>query len=171
MARGWIALAAGLMMVTISGFGCLGTPPSSAPSDASSSARRKYPLDTLPTSTITVNNHTLRVWLALDADRQAEGLMFVPEREIADDQGMLFVFPQERLLSFWMQNTPTSLDIAYARSDGTIVKTYTLPPYTLSSFSSIEPARVALEMKAGSFARLQIKVGDRLVIPSDVFKD
>lgn len=167
-------LAIGMIVIATFGFGCLGstgTGNGGGTTDTNSLARRKFPLDSLPTSTLTVNNQPVRLWLAQDADRQEEGLMYVPEASIADDQGMLFVFPNERYLSFWMKNTPTSLDIAYARTDGTIVKTYTMPPYTLNSFSSVEPARLALEMKAGSFARLNIKVGDKLVIPSDVFKD
>ncbi len=166
-------LALGMIVVATFGFGCLGSvgTSNSGGSDTNSIARRKFPLESLPASTLTVNGQTIRLWLAQDADRQEEGLMYVPEASIPDDQGMLFVFPNERYLSFWMKNTPTSLDIAYARTDGTIVKTYTMPPYTLNSFGSGEPARLALEMKAGSFARLNIKVGDKLVVPADVFKD
>jgi uncharacterized membrane protein (UPF0127 family) len=155
--------------VVIQGFGCVGSPSGEADGEASS-GRRRFPLDTLPTSTVTVKGNTFRVWLALEADQREEGLMFVPENEIADDQGMLFVFPDERYLGFWMKNTITPLDIAYARMDGTIVTTHTMPILTLQTFPSYEPALFALEVKAGTFDRLGIGPGDRLEIPGEVFK-
>ena len=157
------------ILVAMSSFGCIGSPTGDAGS-GTSSARRQFPLETLPTSTVVIKEHTFRVWLALDADRREEGMMFVPENEIADDQGMLFVFPDERYLGFWMKNTITPLDIAYVRIDGTIVATHTMPILTLRTYPSYEPAMFALEVKAGTFERLGIKTGDRLDIPEDVFK-
>lgn len=141
-------------------------------SSRASDAARTYPLDSLPTATVTVGEHTLRVWLAreLDARRPGvveEGLMHVPADEITDDQGMLFVFANEQVRGFWMRNTITALDIAFARADGTIVKTWQMPPLTLRTFSSIEPAMFALELKAGTLARLNVREGDRLEIPLD----
>ncbi len=140
-----------------------------------SDAARRYPLDTLPTATIQANGHDLQVWLAQEFDPQRptvvqEGLMHVRPEEIADDQGMLFVFSDERLRSFWMLNTITPLDIAFARWDGTIVKIWQMPPRTLQSFPSIEPAMFALEMKQGTFARLGVIEGGQLTIPDVVFK-
>ena len=150
------------------------TQPTTSPGGSSraSDAARRYPLDALPTATVTVGDHTLRVWLARELDAQRpgvveEGLMHVPGDEIADDQGMLFVFANEQIRGFWMRNTITALDIAFARADGTIVKTWQMPPLTLRTFSSIEPAMFALELKAGTLARLNVREGDRLEIPLD----
>ncbi len=155
---------------------CSGTPggETGGSRSTSSDAERKYPLHTLPTATIRVGKHELRVWLAQDFDRSrpgvvSEGLMFVRPEEIADDQGMLFVFSDERIRSFWMLNTITPLDIAFARFDGTIVTVQAMPPRTLETFSSYEPAMFALEMKQGSFARLGIREGDKLLVPAAVF--
>lgn len=150
--------------------GCVGSPGGGSDNGVSSAARRRFPLETLPTSTVTIKKHTFRVWLTLDADRREEGLMWVPQREIADDQGMLFVFPDERYLGFWMKNTITPLDVAFARMDGTIVTIHTMPPLTLQTFPALEPAMFALEVKAGTFARLGIAEGNRIHIPDDVFK-
>jgi uncharacterized membrane protein (UPF0127 family) len=153
------------------------TSPAGATTRRASDARRFYPLDSLPTAWITVNGNLLRVWLAQDstpARRGAErtpveeGLMFVPPEEIADDQGMLFVFADESIRGFWMRNTITPLDIAFARLNGTIVKTWQMPPLTLQTFSSVEPAMFALEMKQGAFDRLGIKEGQRIDIPPEV---
>ena len=163
-----LGIAVGIPVV-IDGFGCGGSPAGDA-DGAGSSSRRQFPLDTLPTATVTVKGNTFRVWLTLDEDRREEGLMFVPQSEIADDQGMLFVFPDERYLGFWMKNTITPLDIAYARLDGTIVTTHTMPILTLQTYPSYEPAMFALEVKAGTFQRLGIGQGDRIDIPNEVFK-
>lgn len=145
----------------------------SAATVRTSDAARTYPLDTLATSTVTANGHIFRVWLAQELDTRRpgvvqEGLMHVPTSEIADDQGMLFVFPDESVRGFWMRNTIAPLDIAFARLNGTIVKIWQMPRLTLQTFSSIEPAMFALEVKQGTFQRLDINEGDRLEIPSEV---
>jgi uncharacterized membrane protein (UPF0127 family) len=54
--------------------------------------------------------------------------------------------------------------------DGTIVAIHTMPPLTLQTFSSIEPAMFALEVKSGILGKLGVQEGDKLVIPDDVFK-
>ncbi len=179
-----LAVSAVLMLMGLTS-GCIGSPngagSGSAPNDptagvanagnsSSLAALRKFPLDTLATSTVAIGDETFRVWLALSSDQTQEGLMYVPAEDIADDQGMLFVFDRDGFRAFWMKNTVTPLDIAFIRSDGTIVRIHTMPALTLQSFPSVEPARFALEVKAGIFAKLGIRAGDRVDIPADVFK-
>ena len=152
----------------IHGFGCIG----SATSDggAGTLANRQFPLEQLETTSISIGENTFHVWLATDSATREEGLMWVPEESLPDGQGMLFVFPDERWLGFWMKNTVTPLDIAYARMDGTIVSTHTMPALTLQTFPSYEPAMFALEVRAGTFERLGIAAGDVIQIPAEVFK-
>lgn len=145
----------------------------SSATSRTSDLTRTYALDSLATSTVTINGQVFRVWLAQEFDTHRpglvqEGLMHVPTAEIADDQGMLFVFPDESVRGFWMRNTIAPLDIAFARMNGTIVKIWQMPPLTLQTYSSIEPAMFALEVKQGTFERLGIKEGDRLEIPASV---
>lgn len=168
---GIVTLACGW---ALSAAGCSGlSTADSAPTDSSDGLRR-YPLSTLPTSTVKVNQTTFRVWLAQDFDAARpgivqEGLMHVRPHEMADDQGMLFVFSNEREHGFWMLNTITPLDIAFARQDGTIVQTWEMAPETLRHYPSVEPAMFALEVKQGTFAQLGIGAGDVIEIPLDVF--
>ena len=172
MRFGLVAGAAAMPLLAMTG-GCIGSANgtgSGAGSGQASSELRQFPLDTLRTATISINGHEFRVWLAEETDQHLEGMMYVSEDEIADDQGMLFVFPDERLHAFWMKNTITPLDIAYTRMNGTIVKTWTMTPLTLQSYPSIEPAMFALEVKAGTFEQLGIREGDRIAIPDEVFK-
>ena len=176
--RAVLVLVAAAALATLPG--CTGSSAGGGNSTHESSAAgrtsdllRTYPLDSLATSTVTVNGQVFRVWLAQEFDTQRpglvqEGLMHVPTSEIADDQGMLFVFPDESVRGFWMRNTIAPLDIAFARMNGTIVKIWQMPALTLQTFSSIEPAMFALEVKQGTFGRLGIKEGDRLEIPASV---
>lgn len=135
------------------------------------SAQRRFPLNTLPTTNVTLNGTSIKAWLAVTPDQREEGLMFVSDSEISASQGMLFVFPNERDLAFWMKNTLIPLDIAFARADGTIVATHTMPPLTLESFPSIEPAMFALELKSGVLGKIGAKAGDKMIIPSEVLKN
>ena len=67
-----------------------------------------------------------------------------------------------------MKNTIIPLDIAYARTDGTIVKICTMTPLDTSDYPSGLPARLALEVRAGIGARWNIHEGDHLEIPPEV---
>jgi len=161
--------------VELSAGGCFGSREPTGSTTKPSDALRRYPLGSLPVAQVGIREHTFRVWLAQEFDPRRpgvveEGLMHVLPEEIADNQGMLFVFSDERVRSFWMLNTVTPLDIAFARSNGTIVRICQMPPLTIRSFSSIEPAMYALEVKQGTFARLGIVEGDRINLPPEVFK-
>lgn len=127
-------------------------------------------LSAMNIATITIKDHTFEVWLAQTQDEITKGLMQVDSAELAPtkngaERGMLFVFEDDRPRGFWMFNTPTPLDIAYIRSDGAIVKIWTMRPLDTSTYPSIEPARYALEIRAGRFSELGIFEGDHVELP------
>ncbi|NLX23031.1 MAG: DUF192 domain-containing protein [Phycisphaerae bacterium] len=141
-------------------------------------------LAALPTARIAINNQTFEVWLATTQEQQRLGLMQVEADELAPivpdasrglpdgaHRGMLFVFDDDRLQAFWMYNTITALDIAYIRSDGRIVSTYTMAPLETKLYPSIEPAKFVLEVPAGLLAELGIQRGDHVEIPPAVLKE
>jgi uncharacterized membrane protein (UPF0127 family) len=137
-------------------------------------------LEAMEKASIQVNGHPFQVWLALSDKQRERGLMYVPAEELAAtapadnseavQRGMLFVFPDEQELAFWMLNTITPLDIAYISADGRIVQTYTMAPLETRTYSSIEPAQFALEAQAGVFAQLGIAAGQHVEIPDSVLK-
>lgn len=89
-----------------------------------------------------------------------KGLMY--KYYIPDTIGMLFIFPKEDYRSFWMKNTPSSLDILYATQDFEIIKIHeNTQPYSVGSIPSGEKAKYVIEVKAGFVARYQIKTGYR----------
>lgn len=132
-------------------------------------------LDAMTTGDVHIKDHRFRVWVADDFETRQLGLMNVGEDELGPlpeggHRGMLFIFPFEQPLSFWMKNTITPLDIAFIRDDGIIIKTYSMAPLETRQYPSVEPARFALEVKAGTFADLGIAAGDRVEIPDSLLK-
>lgn len=143
--------------------------------DNGGSGQKGNNLDQMRTARVTLESATIQSWIAETFTTRQKGLMFVQSDQMQplDDgahKGMLFVFPFETVLSFWMKDTYIPLDIAYARSDGTIVKTYTMTPLDTENgkYSSQQPARFALEVKAGLFAELGVSEGDVIHIPPEV---
>jgi hypothetical protein len=77
------------------------------------------------------------------------------------DEGMLFVFEREQILSFWMKNTPLPLSVAFIDRKGRIVEIRRMEPLDEDTrHTSRRPAMYALEMNAGWFQEHQVKVGD-----------
>ena len=80
--------------------------------------------------------------------------------------GMLFVYPEARVLSMWMKNTYIPLDILFIRADGTIANIATnTVPLSLESIPAIEPLNYALELNGGMTARLGIDTTSRVYLP------
>jgi len=95
--------------------------------------------------------------VARSADERAEGLMY--REEVPDGTGMLFVFPDLGIRSFWMNNTYVPLDIAYMDASFTIVDIQQMEPRTTDPHESAAPAMFALEVPQGWFAAHRITVG------------
>ncbi|MCS7063396.1 MAG: DUF192 domain-containing protein [Methylacidiphilales bacterium] len=92
----------------------------------------------------------------------AMGLMF--RKSLGDNEGMLFVFGQERRASFWMANTYIPLTVAYLDREGVILELHDLKPLDMTPVvSKSDRVAFALEMNRGWFALNGVKVGDRIV--------
>jgi len=102
--------------------------------------------------------------LARTDEERARGLMF--RKRILPDQGMLFVFEEEELHSFWMKNTLVALDILWLGRDRRIVHIAAdVPPCKADpcpSYGPDAPASYVLELKAGEALARRLKAGDRL---------
>ncbi len=129
-------------------------------------------LDSMSTKQLSIGETEFQAWVADTNEQREKGLMFVEAEQMqplkdGTERGMLFIFEQEQFLNFWMKDTIIPLDIAYARSDGTIVKILTMTPLDtrFNQYPSGEPARYALEVNAGVFAAKGIGEGDVIAIP------
>jgi hypothetical protein len=110
---------------------------------------------------VQIGDHSIKVEVAQTSSEQARGLMY--RRDMGWNEGMLFTYPEERVLSFWMKNTFIPLSIAFLDDEGRIVRIAHMKPQDLSSHSSIHPARYALEMNDGWFKKAGVSAGDRAV--------
>jgi len=112
------------------------------------------------------DSHVFRAELAQTAAEQARGLMF--RTNLVADSAMLFApYPPDggepRETSFWMKNTPTSLDILFIRADGTIARiAENTVPFSEASVPSGEPVSAVLELRGGRASELGIGEGDRV---------
>lgn len=109
------------------------------------------------------------VELATTAEDQRMGLMF--RDAMADDHGMLFIFPTENWRSFWMKNTRIALDIFYFDAELKLVSVAeNTPPCRTErcpSYPSKGPARYVLELNAGKAQELGVQPGDVLELDLD----
>ncbi len=126
------------------------------------------PAAALPRSELLVETASsqfrFEVEIADDATERAEGLMY--RETMADNAGMLFLYPEPQQVQFWMKNTPMSLDIVFVRADGTIARiAERTTPFSEDMIPSGEKVRAVLEVKAGMMHQLGVRVGDRLRNP------
>jgi uncharacterized membrane protein (UPF0127 family) len=102
--------------------------------------------------------------LAVTDEERARGLMF--RERINSDQGMLFVFAEPGVHSFWMKNTLIPLDMLWLDADRRIIHIEAdVPPCVEDPCPSYGPNRAALyvlELKAGSARDHGLKVSDRV---------
>ena len=91
------------------------------------------------------------VELAKTPEQRARGLMW--RRELQPDHGMLFLFEEERVQSFWMHNTLLSLDMIHLGQGREVVGVVArAEPRTDSPRGVGKPARYVLEVGAGEAA-------------------
>ena len=108
--------------------------------------------------------HRFMVEIADDDAERARGLMYRPPLE--DDRGMLFQFPAATEQSFWMKNTPSSLDIIYIDTRGRIVSIAKhATPNSDAPIPSNGAANGVLELRAGRTDEIGAKPGDQVKHP------
>jgi hypothetical protein len=104
------------------------------------------------------------VEIAADEDTRQQGLMF--RDRLADDRGMIFLFPSTGEYPFWMKNTLIPLDMIWIDESHRIAHiTPDVPPCKADPCPSYPPnaqARYVLELAAGVAAKHHLKDGDVL---------
>lgn len=116
-------------------------------------------------ASITIGATTLHVQVARTPSQMERGLMY--RDSVAPFDGMLFIFNIPQPVSFWMKDTRMPLEIGYFDYAGKLVETHSMQPLdTTPTPSRSHSIRYALELPDGDFARLGLKLGDKLTFPS-----
>lgn len=112
--------------------------------------------------------HAVAVEVARTDETRAHGLM---DRERLDaEAGMLFVFDETELHTFWMKNTLIPLDMIFIDDTGRIVGIVPrAEPRTLTPRDPGVPSRYVLEVNGGWAAAHGVAVGDTVRFENVMF--
>ena len=110
---------------------------------------------------------TLKLWvgaqemvteLAITQTEVATGMMF--RKEMAENEGMLFIFAHPHQTSFYMRNTTLPLSCAYIDSEGIIQELHDLQPLREEPvMARSDNIQYVLETRRGWFERNKVGVG------------
>ncbi len=109
-------------------------------------------------------NIIISIELADSEQEREKGLMF--RKSLEEKSGMLFVFDQEQVASFWMKNTLIPLDILFINNQKKIVAIErNVPPCQKDScplYSASEKVKYLLELNSGFADMYNVQVGDSI---------
>jgi uncharacterized protein len=111
----------------------------------------------LPSIRLNAGIHNIQAEVAQTPEQRSTGLMF--RKEMAANEGMLFIFEQPAVQCFWMKNTLLPLSIAFVDDSGAVVNLADMKPQSEQSHCSTKPVRFVLEMNQGWFAKRGIGPG------------
>jgi len=102
---------------------------------------------------------TVAVEVANTPAAREQGLMY--RTDLGADAGMLFLFPQDEDLEFWMKNTPLPLDMIFIDASRTIVGIVAnARPFSTQTRGIGKPSRYVLEVHGGFCSKHGIAAGD-----------
>lgn len=119
-------------------------------------------------SKIEVCGKNLDVEIADNDAQRAIGLMC--RESLPDGSGMLFIFNEERELSFWMKNTKMPLSIGYFDKNQKLIDIHDMEPMNAAPVTSSKPAKFALEVNKGWYNKNKIKPGCSFQITQEKLK-
>lgn len=154
-------VGAALGLVLLGGMACQEAPAAPPPPKARPAPRppstdvnsEDYVMPALPRAYVRLKDafggvRRVEVEVAATRDARTRGLMW--RKELAPGHGMLFLFPQEEVQSFWMRNTLIPLDMLFIDSERRIVGIIErAEPQTLTGRSVGIPSQFVLEVPGG----------------------
>lgn len=106
-----------------------------------------------------------RAEIARTPAEQARGLMF--RETLPRMAGMLFVYPREQNVAFWMRNTLIPLDMIFVDGAGRVVRVHeNAVPLDETPIPGGAPTLAVLEINGGLAATIGIDAGDELRSPA-----
>lgn len=129
----------------------------------SASAQHLFSIPSPEISHMVLGGHSFALEVARTPQQWQKGLS--QRNTLLKNQGMVFIFPTEQPLQFWMKDTLIPLDIIYFNSNGSFNAVHKnappckLPKYTTSycpTYSSVGNAQYVVELKGGTLDQLKI---------------
>ena len=107
-------------------------------------------------------NITFNVEVAKTIEERRIGLMY--RKKLLNNEGMLFVFPREKIIQLWMKNTYIPLDVIFISENKVIVDIKkNMEKLSETIVKSKVKSRYALEFNAGLINKLDIEIGDKVL--------
>ena len=107
-------------------------------------------------------NITFNVEVAKTIEERRTGLMY--RKKLLNNEGMLFIFPREKIIQLWMKNTYIPLDVIFISESKVIVDIKkNMEKLSKTIVKSKVKSRYALEFNAGLINKLDIKIGDKVL--------
>jgi uncharacterized protein len=150
------------LMATVSLFiaGCGNAPPSTAatPTNVALPAFPTAAQPRLQTLKLWLGSQEMVAELALTPEQRQIGMMF--RTNMAENEGMLFVFPVPHQTAFWMKNTIVPLSAAYIDANGVIQEIHELKPHDTNAVEATShEIQFVLETPQGWFQRNNVSTG------------
>ena len=140
------------------------TQPATPPQPATTATRTQSTPAPASPRIIFPDNFPITVEIAADEDTRTQGLMF--RDHLAEDRGMIFLFPESGEYAFWMKNTLIPLDMIWIDEAHRIAHVgHDIQPCKADPCPSYPPnarAKYVLEVAAGVAAKHHLKDGDIL---------
>lgn len=125
-----------------------------------------------------ISGQTFTLELAVDGDAREQGLS--DRKTIADDGGMLFVFPSPVKTQFVMRRCYVPIDLIFVDEDGYIDQLHAMEVITpiggarwkkpFTGYPTAGYILYAIELKGGKIAELGLKRGEKLELPEAVLQ-
>ncbi len=123
-------------------------------------------LNLYKTTVVKINNkHLFQTYIADTPAKQQLGLMY--QQELATDSAMLFTFANSTYQQFWMKNTLIPLDIIFVNDNKIVDIEHNAKPCRQDpcpTYNSEKPANQVLEINAGLSKKLNINIGQDVIV-------
>ena len=105
---------------------------------------------------------TFNVEVVKTIEERRIGLMY--RKKLLNNEGMLFIFPREKIVQLWMKNTYIPLDVIFISENKVIVDIKkNMEKLSETIVKSKVKSRYALEFNAGLINKLDIRIGDKVL--------
>ena len=126
---------------------------------------RMFQLNDLEIINIKINGKTYKTWVMDAPGKLEEGMMYLFDKDVMEDEAMIFIYNDAQELNFWMRNTRIPLDIAYVTPKKVILHQTSMKAYDESPVPSRGPVQYAIEFKVGVLKKNGVKPGMKVEMP------